>query len=197
VREASAEAKVRLESMFSAHYDGVWRALRRSGLDASHADDAAQEVFVIAARRIADIRPGSERAFLLGTALRVASDVRRARGRSRSVADEDAVEHAQDPAPSIDELADQKRARELLDDLLARMPEDLAPVFVLFEIEALPTAEIAEALALPSGTVASRLRRAREWFEAEVDRVRARSETKTRLTAPWIRSPAPSGAEGR
>jgi RNA polymerase sigma-70 factor (ECF subfamily) len=62
-------------------------------------------------------------------------------------------------------LLDERRRLELLDGLLARLPEDLAEVFVLFELEELTMAEIARLLDLPPGTVASRLRRARERFD--------------------------------
>ena len=45
---------------------------------------------------------------------------------------------------------------------------------LLQEDASLSTAEIAEALGLPKGTVASRLRRAREDYAARVARLRAR-----------------------
>jgi RNA polymerase sigma-70 factor (ECF subfamily) len=50
---------------------------------------------------------------------------------------------------------------------------DLEPrtVFVLFEIEELTLAEIAELLEVPLGTVSSRLRRARVDFEQRVARL--------------------------
>ena len=47
-------------------------------------------------------------------------------------------------------------------------------LFVLFELEELSSAEIAEVLALPIGTVASRLRRAREEFQRIITRMKAR-----------------------
>jgi len=54
------------------------------------------------------------------------------------------------------------------------MEMDLRAVFVLFELEELSTAEIAATLEIPMGTVSSRLRRAREEFQAATKRYRAR-----------------------
>jgi RNA polymerase sigma-70 factor (ECF subfamily) len=62
----------------------------------------------------------------------------------------------------------------VLDGLLASLSDDAREVFVLFELEAMSTAGIAQALSLPMGTVASRLRRAREEFDAATKRFRAR-----------------------
>ena len=58
----------------------------------------------------------------------------------------------------------------MLDGVLEQMDSDLRTVFVLYEFEDLSMAEIAEVVAIPRGTVASRLRRAREDFR---ERVRA------------------------
>ena len=69
---------------------------------------------------------------------------------------------------------DQRRARELLDDILARMSVELRTVFALHDIEGLTMAEIAETLAISPGTVASRLRRGREDFDRHVARAEAR-----------------------
>jgi RNA polymerase sigma-70 factor (ECF subfamily) len=67
-------------------------------------------------------------------------------------------------APLADSLLEQKRLREMLDGVLDSMPADLRAVFVLTELEGLSAREIAELLEVPPGTVASRLRRAREAF---------------------------------
>ena len=67
---------------------------------------------------------------------------------------------------SADELADRRRAVELVDKILSQMDPDLLTVFVLFELEGLSTPEIAKLLNLPLGTAASRLRRARESFRS-------------------------------
>ena len=182
-REMTVPSTDRLTSLFHAHFDLVWRTVRRLGVPPEAIDDATQEVFVIASRRLASIEHGKERAFLYGTAVRVASTARRASSRRRQV-QPPLSEEAPDPAgtaPAADELVDRKRARELLDQLVARLPDDTRPVFVLYELEGLTMEEIATCLEVPPGTVASRLRRAREAFQAavaRVDRDSARKEAR-------------------
>jgi len=87
--------------------------------------------------------------------------------------DEAALGAARCAAPLPDEELGDRRARAVLDGLLDALPADQRAVFVLHEIEELTMAEIAVALSLPPGTVASRLRRARELFDSLAARVRA------------------------
>ena len=161
------------QALFQMHYASVWRLLRRFGVHDAQLDDAAQEVFWVAARRLSDIEPGRERAFLYGVALRVASnDVRRQRD-TPCAADLDSLTALPDSRPSPEQALEQRRARELLDAVLARMPLELRTVFVLFELEGMQIRDIAELQAIPLGTAGSRLRRAREEFSAIAKRVRA------------------------
>jgi RNA polymerase sigma-70 factor (ECF subfamily) len=126
---------------------------------------------MIASRKLATIQPESERSFLFGTAMRVASDIRRSAPYRREVAYADPAADLADTARP-DELLDQRRARQLLDDILEAMDFDLRTVFVLFELEEMTTSEIASLLAIPHGTVASRLRRARDEFESRIARLK-------------------------
>lgn len=166
----------RLELLIEQHLDFVWRSLRRLGVPLSGTDDATQQVWLVLSRRLPDIAPGGERAFLFGTALRVASDVRRRLAKQREVT---GLEHLEpvDPGPSPHDLIDQRQARAVLDDILDALPDDLRAVFVLYELEEQTALEIAELLALSPGTVASRLRRARAEFEQIVKRQRARDRS--------------------
>jgi len=62
---------------------------------------------------------------------------------------------------------------------------DLEPraLFVMFEIDEMPCAEIAEMLGVPVGTVHSRLHAARKAFQKEIVRLDAREATRrTRLS---------------
>jgi RNA polymerase sigma-70 factor, ECF subfamily len=168
---ADAEVARRIAALLTQHHSLVWRSLRRLGVSEGDADDASQQVFVVAYRRLTDIAPGSERSFLLQTALRVAAEFRRSRKRRREEDGQD-LRSVADPAASPEDLVDRQRACAMLDRVLAAMPMDLRAVFVLFEIEGLTMAEISSAIAIPAGTVASRLRRARAVFRERVSSIR-------------------------
>ena len=163
-----AARRSRLEKMFRAHHELVWRTLRRLGLGPEQAADAAQQAFLIAAERLNDIRHGSERAFLFGTAIRLARTAYRS-GRRFQL--EDDMDHRADAGSKLEEVVDRRRAVELADRVLAQMEPSLLTVFVLFEIEGLSTPEIAELVGVPLGTAASRLRRAREAFRSTAARM--------------------------
>jgi RNA polymerase sigma-70 factor (ECF subfamily) len=167
-----APKDARLRAMLDAHFDFIWRSLRRLGLSEDRADDAAQQVFIVASRRLDSIVAGSEQSFLFRTATRVASDVRRSASYRREFAHPDPAADLEGGSRP-DELLDRRRARALLDRILDTMDLDLRAVFVLFEIEEMTIAEIAALLAIPNGTVASRLQRARERFHAKLAKLRA------------------------
>jgi RNA polymerase sigma-70 factor, ECF subfamily len=168
------EHHARVTLMVQTHHDFIWRLLRRLGVPAADTDDATQRVFMIGARRIADIAVGSERSFLFGTALRVAPEVVRAARRHAQSPLDDESRELSDNAPSPEELTAQNRARSVLDEILRAMPLELRTVLVLFELEQLTKTEVAELLDLPVGTAVSRLRRAREEFRAQLKRRNAR-----------------------
>ena len=169
----TSRRETRLRELALENFQFIWRSLRRLGVPPDAVDDAAQQVFVVASRRIDDIEPGRERAFLFMSAVRVASEARRTHTRALGRADPRSVEEVLDPALLPDELAREHEERMLLDTVLNSLPEKLRTVFVLFELEELSSIEIAELLNIPVGTVASRLRLAREAFHERAAKVRA------------------------
>ncbi len=164
----------RFRDLVDRHFEFVWRSVRRLGVPEADADDAAQEVFLVAARHLDRFPVDRERAFLFGTALRIASTRRRSARRRPEELDAASDER---PGAELDpeELAELARARPLLQEILDGMSMELRAVFVLAEIEELTVPEIAELLDVPQGTVSSRLRSAREKFHAGIKRLRARS----------------------
>jgi RNA polymerase sigma-70 factor (ECF subfamily) len=150
-------------ALVRANLDFVWRQLRRLGVEPADADDATQQVFLVASRRQGELTPGKERSFFYGTAVRVAANARRGRGRQNEVPEALAREPVEG-GPWPDEIVEQRRARALLDLLLGKLPDELRRVLVLAEVEQLTVVAIAELEGIPAGTAASRLRRARAAF---------------------------------
>ena len=162
-----------LRRLVRDHYDFIWRLLARLNVAGPEVDDAAQQVFmVLVSREGLSIKPGSERAFLYGVALRVAKEFRRRAQSSikRTLVDPETLV---DQGADVESIADRSRARLHLNRILGRMPENLKEVFILFELEGMSVPQMAELLSIPVGTTASRLRRAREVFQIGVGELRA------------------------
>ena len=154
----------RLRRLVDAHFDSLWRFLRRLGLSEADTDDAVQEGILVLARKLERVDAKSERSFIFSTAFRVASDMRK-RAKRRRETDDEMLRELPTESPDPEVSADSQRLAVLFDRVLSRLSLELRAVFVLYELEELTMAEIAQALQLPLGTVASRLRRGRETFE--------------------------------
>jgi RNA polymerase sigma-70 factor (ECF subfamily) len=123
------------------------------------AEDVAQEAFVRAHRRIAQLRDReSFRAWLVRMTWRLAID--RLRTEKRRAIRE--MTFAPQPGLSTEQLASaQERARRLW-DAIDELPEKLRMAIVLASIEGHDVAEVARLLDIPEGTVKSRLFLARK-----------------------------------
>jgi RNA polymerase sigma-70 factor (ECF subfamily) len=165
-------------SLFHAHYASVWRLLRRFGVHPAQLDDAAQEVFWVAARRLGDIERGKEHAFLYGVAVRIASNTLRRQKTALPLSEPEDLGQVSDREPSPEQRLEQRQARQLLDTVLDHMPLELRRVFVLYELEGVAVRDIAGLEDIPVGTASSRLRRAREEFSAIAKRIRATLATR-------------------
>jgi RNA polymerase sigma-70 factor (ECF subfamily) len=169
----SVAQATRVRALVDQHFGFVWRYLRGLGVPAADADDAAQQVFVVASQKIEAIAVGSERSFLVGTARGVAANARRGATRRREALGGDDLDALPDASPDAEARTGTQEELAVLDRFLASLPDDVRDVFILFELEGLTMAAIAEDLSLPPGTVASRLRRAREAFQEMVKRYAA------------------------
>lgn len=156
--------EARLRRIVDAHFDSLWRFLRRLGIAEADVDDAIQEVILVLARKLEQVEPQSERSFMFSTAFRVASDMRKRAKRRREV-DEAALADVPSSARDPEASAHEQRMVALFAQVLAQLSLEQRAVFVLYELEEFTMAEIAASLELPMGTVASRLRRGRETFE--------------------------------
>lgn len=169
-REVMSTSDARLRQAVEQHLPLIWRVLRRAGLAASDAEDASQDVFWVLAQRLDSLPPRAQRSFLVSTALRVAADRRRSRWH-RSVRTGLELEEQASHELAADEQLELQRRAALLDQALATLDEDDRAVYVLSELEQLSRSEVAQVLAIPKGTVATRLRRARDACLAAVRRL--------------------------
>lgn len=163
-----------IRAVVTRDYAFVWRFLRHLGVAESHVDDAAQTVIARVLAREAVVRAGVERAYLMKAALHVSFEYRRGKQRAASRLSEVDVDSVSHGAPAPDEALALRRERALLDEALDQLPDGLRVPFTLFELENLSFTEIAELLEIPRGTVASRIRRARDLFTAAAHRLAKR-----------------------
>ena len=148
--------------LYREHVDVVWRVISRLGVRSADVEDAVQDVFIVAHRRLSTLNapPAS---WLTGIAVKVAHDYRRRDARKPSSPLEPA-KNEPDRAKLPDELAEQRDSLEYALRLLDRMPSEQRDVFVLAELEQLTAPEIAAVTSVPVNTVYSRLRLARARF---------------------------------
>lgn len=160
------------DAFYEDHFDFVWRSLRRLGVPTSGLDDAAQEVFMVAFRRVAEFEGRSTlKTWLFGIAWNVAR--RAARGPARREEPlADVVPSSADQEESVSRAEAVRTLYEILDGL----EPDKRAVFVMAELEEMTAPEIAEIAGVPLNTVYSRLRAARSDFDAALKRRRARDE---------------------
>lgn len=158
-----------LAQIFREYGPFVWRGLRRLGVPECDVEDVCQEVFVVVHRKLGDFEGRSSlRTWIYGICARTASDYRRS-GRVRREVVTDAPPDAPQEGGQHDAVA-MRQARATLDRILDELDDDKRSVFVLYEIEELTMAEVAEALGCPLQTAYSRLHAARKVVEAGVAR---------------------------
>jgi RNA polymerase sigma-70 factor, ECF subfamily len=179
-RESGGGAPLDVADIHDSHADFVWSSLQRLGIQAADLEDTLQDVFVVVHRRLGTF-DGSSRlsTWLFGICLRVASQYRRKahRHRERRVFDLESVAgESTSAAPDAALLA--REAEERLERVLDALKPERRVVFVMFEIESIGCAEIAEQLGLPLGTVFSRLSAARADFSKAALKLRRDDERR-------------------
>ncbi|MFV8750878.1 RNA polymerase sigma factor [Nannocystaceae bacterium ST9] len=167
--ECSAQAD--FAEAFRRHYRLVHRMLREYGVDEASLDDAAQDVFLVVHRRWHDY--DGRAAFskwLIGIVRRVAKDYRRSARRTQARLDK--VVPPGSPADPEHRMAEREEVA-LVERFLDRLDVERREVLVLADIEGMTAPEISSVLGVNLNTVYSRLRTARQRFDAFLARHRA------------------------
>ena len=172
-------ATVDLPSLIAAHHAALYRyAYRLSGC-AAEAEDLTQQSFLIAQRKLHQLREAERAGAWLFAVLRSCflKSLRRQRPIPAAALNLEVEEFA-GPTPQVDDID-----RERLATALADLPDEFRLVLLMFYFEELSYQEIAKQLEIPIGTVMSRLSR-------------AKGHLRRRLTpeeAPMPRVKPPSG----
>jgi RNA polymerase sigma-70 factor, ECF subfamily len=158
-----ADAPPSLAELYDSYGDFVYRTLLTLGVRPARADDALQDVFIVANRHLASFEGTFYRAWLFRLAHSVARNVRRSERRNDH-APLESVELIDQHASPFEWAARGEEIR-LLHQLLELLDHDQREVFMLAELEQLAHVEIAAALGVHVNTVANRLRAARSRLE--------------------------------
>jgi RNA polymerase sigma-70 factor (ECF subfamily) len=171
VVDPGGETRPEFREVYAQYFDFVWRGAAHRGVPRAALDDVAQEVFIVVDRKLPEFEGRSSlRAWIAGIVRRVVADYVRKRG--NQPAGDETLEREPAAAPVTEQL-ERREAMELLDILLDKMAPEQRETFLLFELEELSGAEIAELTGTNENTVWSRLRAARRIFQEGVTRQRA------------------------
>lgn len=148
------------EQLFRERSAQVYRWAVLLGLGPADAEDAAQEVFAIASRRIDTCHSeGALGSWLYQITRRVVANLRRTTWIKRVLLGGESLQ------PAFGGSESPETPKEIaIRSCLEKLPRAQAEVMVLMEIEGFTREEVADMLGLPPGTVASRLRLAKQAF---------------------------------
>lgn len=131
------------------------------------ADDLVQDCLVRAVSHWGQRRDGDPRPWLFTILHNLAiNQFRRSANRGKHIA----IDEANEAEFGQDAVQEQKLMYQDVLDKLARLPEDQRAVLLLVAVEDLSYADAARVLDIPVGTVMSRLSRARERLQQEMER---------------------------
>ncbi len=149
---------------FDALVDRYWRSAVSVAYQRtrrwSDAEDAAQDAFVLAFRKIGQLRePAKFPGWFFTIVARSCVEMARRKPR-RPVTVEDPEAMANPQIESKDETADRDPVREQIQAAFEALPERYRPVVMLRYGQGMPVNDISQALDVPRGTVVSQIFRA-------------------------------------
>lgn len=153
--------------LYEKHAAFVMNTARSLGTPPAESEDVAQEVFLIAFRRLDRFTTGQLRTWLYRICANVVSDHhrrRRVRQAFASLLPDGRAPDSPAPGPTPEGHVARKQAQEKVSQILARMSPKKREVFALFELDGLTGPEIAERVGCPVDTVWTRLHHARRDF---------------------------------
>jgi RNA polymerase sigma-70 factor, ECF subfamily len=136
--------------------------------DASEAEDLVQETYTKALRGFPSFQAGTNFRAWIFRILRNSFLTSRTGLKTKVALEDDAIEAIASPARTPEEVLVEQANREMVQDALAELPVPYREILLLCEVEEMSYEEIAQVLAIPAGTVMSRLHRARKALRASL-----------------------------
>lgn len=152
--------------LMEAYYSRVWRFLLKWVKNRDDAEELTQETFLAAWRALPGYRAGSQfSTWLLGIALNLARNHhnRVVKKRLNDVELDEALYLERPGGHDIEPESQYQRKQAMiaLQQSIDRLPEDMREVMVMVKLEGMLLEDVASMLGIPSGTVKSRLSRAK------------------------------------
>ena len=178
VRSAQSGNLEAFNALVLKYQDVMYRtALRILGQDAL-AEDATQEAFISAFQHIINFRSGSLKSWFMRILVnKCYDDIRRVPRMTAMSLNESLTDDAENEGlyrrfqthiPSVEECVEASERNEYIQECLGKLPIDFRVILALVDIEEMSYGEASIILAIPMGTVKSRLARARLYLRREL-----------------------------
>ncbi len=182
--QAVPSTRAEFERLMRQHNQRLFRVARSIMRDDADAEDALQDAYVQAYRKLGDFRGESELSTWL-TRIVINQALMRVRKRTRdrvvvpfspAEGGAPAMDVADDQAESPSDSALRAEVRKVIERRIDELPEAFRTVFVMRDVEEMTARETADALGIPEATVRTRHFRARallrEALDRDIDRAR-------------------------
>lgn len=165
-------SKIRYQKCVSDHKDRVFRYAYFTLRNEAEAEDATQEVFIKLWNKFDTIQPLKVKSWLMRTTYNHCID--RIRKYQRTTDKNVEIQEYQSfdiESPSDDDPRrnlENKGLKDRIDQAIAKLPERIKEIFLMYEIQGLKYREIAETLDMPLNTVKVQLMRGRKLLQQEL-----------------------------
>lgn len=158
------------ERIYDQYFLDVERWVRAFGGRSADVPDLAQDIFIVALRRLAEFDGQNVGGWLYQITRRKMRDYRRLSWIKHLFTERTTSTCQWSPAMAANQLAqlEQQERTALMDKMLNALPAEQRAAFVLFELEGLSGAEIAGLQQVPINTVWARIYRARHKLQSRL-----------------------------
>jgi RNA polymerase sigma factor (sigma-70 family) len=187
-------------ALYRDHFGFVWSSLLRMGVPMATVEDALQDVFAIAHRRLPTFEGRSSvRSWLFGIVRRVAFRQRRTRERAdrKHRAWAPHAENRAQARAELDELVDQRQLCALLLRALDELDGDKRAAITLHVFEELSGPEVAQMLGLNVDTAYSRIKAGRRALQRTLEGMGVGPQRDRLVDATLRHTQPPKGAQRR